>query len=229
MRILKAVNVIKSYKRDNQLIEVLKGIDMEIHERDFVSIMGPSGVGKSTLLHILGLLDVPSEGELIFRNRQAPTDEEERAKLRNEHIGFVFQQHYLLPEFTALENTAIPCLIGNMPEEKAYERAKACLEMVGLSHRIHHRPGELSGGEQQRVALARAIVKDPDILIADEPTGNLDKETGLKIAALLKELNEERGLAVVIATHDEEIANLANKRYRMRDGKLYPATNPLSS
>ncbi len=221
MKILKGISITKSYKRDGQIIEVLKGIDIEIYKGDFISIMGPSGVGKSTLLHILGLLDTPSQGKLLFKDGEAPQEEEKRAKLRNDYIGFVFQQHYLLPEFTALENVAIPCLIGGATEKEAYEKARECLEMVGLSHRMDHRPGELSGGEQQRVALARALAKDPDLLIADEPTGNLDKETGSKIAYLLEELNKKRGIAIVIATHDEEIAHLAHKQYRMRDGRLY--------
>ncbi len=220
MEIIKAEGLIKYYKRDSQTIEVLKGINLEVNEEDFISIMGPSGVGKSTLLHILGLLDPPSEGRLYFMNSEIPKDEKERAKLRNNYIGFVFQQHYLLPEFNALENVIIPCLIGGMKEKEAIEKAVKALELVGLKERMLHRPGELSGGEQQRVALARAIVKEPKVLIADEPTGNLDKETGKKIAELLLQLNKDKSMAIVIATHDREMAEIAKRLYRMRDGKL---------
>ncbi len=219
--LLKAISIRKSYFLRGKEIEVLKGVDLSIAEGEFVGVMGPSGVGKSTLLHILGLIDVPTSGELFFEGERVDEDEERRAELRNSRIGFVFQYHYLLPEFTALENVAVPCIIGGMDWEEAYERAEAVLERVGLGHRLDHRPGELSGGEQQRVALARALVKGPRLVIADEPTGNLDKRTGMEIARLMLDLNRVEGTAFVVATHDEELASLADRVYVMRDGTLY--------
>ncbi len=219
--LLKAISIRKSYFLRGKEIEVLKGVDLSIAEGEFVGVMGPSGVGKSTLLHILGLIDVPTSGELFFEGERVDEDEERRAELRNSRIGFVFQYHYLLPEFTALENVAVPCIIGGMDWEEAYGRAEDVLERVGLGHRLDHRPGELSGGEQQRVALARALVKGPRLVIADEPTGNLDKRTGMEIARLMLDLNRVEGTAFVVATHDEELASLADRVYVMRDGTLY--------
>lgn len=210
----------KVYRFRDREIEVLRGIDFELKEGAFVSIMGPSGVGKSTFLHLIGLLDTPTGGTVEVMGREAPEEEEERAKIRNLVIGFVFQHHYLLPEFSALENVAIPCLIGGMEEEEALSRAKRMLELVGLGNRIEHRPSELSGGELQRVAIARALVKEPKVVIADEPTGNLDKDTGRSIAQLMVEINREKGTAFVVATHDEELASVAEEIYLLRDGRL---------
>ncbi len=219
--LLRVKGLRKSYRVDNVEVEVLKGIDFGLSEGDFVSIMGPSGVGKSTFLHIIGLLDTPTEGEVLFEERPVPSAEDERAVIRNEMIGFVFQYHYLLPEFSAIENVAIPCLVGGMEEEEAFERAREMLEAMGLGNRLDHRPGELSGGEQQRVALARALVKEPKLVIADEPTGNLDKKTGSVIAGIMREINRERNIAFIIATHDEELAKQTDRVYMMKDGLLF--------
>ncbi|BAT71232.1 lipoprotein-releasing system ATP-binding protein [Thermosulfidibacter takaii ABI70S6] len=219
--LVRGIGLTKVYETRGKKVEVLKGIDFELNGGELVSIVGPSGVGKSTFLHIIGLIDVATSGELYFMEQKVTENEEIRAGLRNQYIGFMFQYHYLLPEFTALENVAMPCMIGGMEEEEAFERAKAILEGLGLGQRLDHRPGELSGGEQQRVALARALVKDPKLVIADEPTGNLDKQTGMGVAQLIKELNKERGVAFIIATHDEELASIADKVYLMKDGYLY--------
>ncbi len=219
--LVKGRGIRKVYNARGKRVEVLKGIDFEMEEGDFVSIMGPSGVGKSTFLHIVGLIDLPTEGELFFGGGAVPKDEQERAVMRNQYIGFMFQYHYLLPEFTALENVALPCLIGGLDEEEAFKRAAQILELMGLGHRLDHRPGELSGGEQQRVALARALVKEPKLVIADEPTGNLDKKTGMEVAGLMKKMNREKGIAFLIATHDDELAALTDRIYLMKDGLLY--------
>lgn len=220
MGVIDLVDVKKSYRVKDGKLEVLKGVTFSVEEGDFVFIMGPSGVGKSTLLHILGLLDLPTEGTVKVEGRRVPEDERIRAVLRNRLIGFVFQFHYLLPEFTALENVAIPCLVGGMPEDEAFDRAYDVLSKVGLADRVSHRPSELSGGEQQRVALARALVKEPKVVIADEPTGNLDKRTGAGIAELMAQVNAEKKVAFVVATHDEELASIGGKIYFMRDGIL---------
>ncbi len=218
--LLKGIGIRKVYESDGKKVEVLKGIDFEMDEGEFVSIVGPSGVGKSTFLHIMGLLDVPTNGEVFVYDKPVPFGEDRRANLRNSYIGFVFQHHFLLNEFSALENVAIPCLIAGEPAESAFAKAEEILGLVGLSHRLSHRPSELSGGEQQRVALARALVKSPKIVIADEPTGNLDRERGREIARIMLEVNRDKGIAFLVATHDLELAEMAQKIYVMEDGLL---------
>lgn len=199
--------------------EVLRGISLKIAPAEFVAITGPSGSGKTTLLYLLGALDTPSRGEIsidgvaISRLKDA-----ERSRLRQRSIGFVFQFHFLLPELTALENVAIPAMLAGLTREQAEARARALLEQVQLSHRLGHRPGELSGGEQQRVSIARALINRPRLLLADEPTGNLDSENAERVFALLQELNSSQQLAVVLVTHNEELAARAGREIHIRDG-----------
>ncbi len=220
--IVEARDIYKSYKRNSAPpVEVLKGISLKISPGEFLAVMGPSGAGKSTLLHILGLIDRPTRGELFLKGEKThEMNEKERAALRNRFLGFVFQAHYLLPEFTALENVAIPLIIGGWEGSKAREKATNVLERVGLAHRLHHKPSELSGGEQQRVAVARALVNDPALLLADEPTGNLDRETGLQLMELLLELHQERGMTVVMVTHDPHLASKAQRILKLVDGRI---------
>jgi len=220
--LVEARDIHKSYRRNSAPpVEVLRGITLEIASGEFLAIMGPSGAGKSTLLHILGLIDRPTRGELLLQGAKThELDEGERAALRNQFLGFVFQAHYLLPEFTALENVAMPLIIGGERSEKAREKASQVLERVGLGDRLHHKPSELSGGEQQRVAVARALANDPAFLLADEPTGNLDRETGLQLMELLLELHHERGMTVVMVTHDPVLASKAQRILKLVDGRI---------
>ncbi len=220
--IIEALDIHKSYQRDKAPpVEVLRGITLEIEEGEFVAIMGPSGAGKSTLLHILGLIDRPTQGELLLKGeRTHEMEDRDRAALRNRFLGFVFQAHYLLPEFTALENVAIPLIIGGLDPGQARKKAQGVLNRVGLTPRLHHKPSELSGGEQQRVAVARALVNDPALLLADEPTGNLDRETGLQLMDLLLDLHRERGMTVVMVTHDPLLASKAQHILKLVDGKI---------
>ncbi len=210
----------KSYWLNDAEIPVLKGVDLVIEGGEYVAITGPSGVGKSTLLHVLGTLDIPSAGSVFMDGidvfAQSPA---EVARFRNKNIGFVFQFHHLLPEFTALENAMMPSLISRKPSSDAMRRAKELLNEVGLGHRTHHRPGELSGGEQQRVALARALMNDPRILLADEPTGNLDEATGAGIHEIIERLNRERGVTAIVVTHNPRLADRMSRRIRLgKDG-----------
>jgi lipoprotein-releasing system ATP-binding protein len=203
------------------MIQVLRGVDLEIHEGERISIIGPSGSGKSTFLHVLGTLDVPNGGTVKFRGRDIfASTSAELAAFRNRTIGFVFQFHHLLPEFTALENVSMPALIQRMSQQDAEARAKKVLESVGLGHRIAHRPGELSGGEQQRVAIARALVLEPQLLLADEPTGNLDEASASGIHDLLDEMNRKTGLTIILVTHSSALAHRMPRRLLMREGRL---------
>lgn len=221
--ILEATHIRKFYSQSGQTLEVLKGIDLRIEDADFVAIVGPSGAGKSTLLHILGGLDRPSDGQVIFDGEDIyRLKDKERAKIRNVKIGFVFQFYHLLPEFTALENVLLPALIKeDRKNVKIFEsKAAVLLEQMGLRERISHKPSQLSGGEQQRVAIARALINDPQIIFCDEPTGNLDSETGKEIISVLAALNQKNKQSLVVVTHDETIAQLAQRRVYIRDGKL---------
>lgn len=220
--IIEAKAIHKVYKRPGAApIEVLRGIDLSVKEGEFLTIMGPSGAGKSTLLHILGLIDRPTKGELHLMGKNTEDiGEEKRAKFRNEALGFVFQAHYLLSEFTALENVMIPLIIGGRATPEAKNLAEKALKELGLEERLEHKPPELSGGEQQRVAVARAIANNPTILLADEPTGNLDRETGLMLMQLLISLYRKRGMTVVMVTHDPHLASLSEKTVKLIDGKI---------
>lgn len=223
---LEAKGLHKIYKIGASELHVLKGIDLEVKEGEAFAILGPSGAGKSTLLHLLGGLDSPTEGEVFVDGVNIYSiSERERAKLRNKKIGFVFQFYHLLPEFDALENVALPLLIrsenGNLRDSR--KKAIEILTAVGLSERLHHRPNQLSGGEQQRVAIARALINDPEILLCDEPTGNLDSETGKHILDLLWDLNQKRKMTMIIVTHEAEIAEKAGVVLHIKDGRIYGA------
>ena len=211
----------KTYLMADRRLEVLRGIDLDIAQGEIVALTGPSGAGKSTFLHLLGTLDVPTRGSIRFDGADVfELGEEGLAAFRNETVGFVFQSHHLLPEFTALENAMMPGLIRRIPRAEARRRAAAMLERVGLSGRLDHRPGELSGGEQQRVALARALVLSPRLLLADEPTGNLDPQTAEGIHALLVDLNRSLGITAVVVTHNERLAQALPRRLRLVEGRL---------
>jgi len=202
-------------------LPVLKGIDLEIPRGEMLTIVGASGVGKSTFLHILGTLERPTTGQILFDGLDLfRMSDPELAEFRNRRVGFVFQFHHLLPEFTALENAAMPGLIAGMSRQEAYRLAHKLLAEVGLEGRLHHKPGELSGGEQQRVAVVRALLLEPQLVLADEPTGNLDTATGDEVFRLLRDLNQRKGITFVIVTHNEKLAAQADRIVKMVDGRI---------
>jgi lipoprotein-releasing system ATP-binding protein len=210
----------KTFGNGTKRVDVLKGIDLVIRPRETLAIVGASGVGKTTLLHILGTLDRPTSGRVLYEGKDVFTlDERALALFRNRQVGFVFQFHHLLPEFNALENTMLPCLIQGISKKEALSRAEATLTLVGLKERLSHRPGEMSGGEQQRVAVARAMVLEPRILLADEPTGNLDTRTGEAVFDLLQALNRDKGLTLIIVTHNMKLAGRLSRQIQMVDGR----------
>ncbi len=211
----------KDFYHGGRKIQVLKGIDLQIEKGEMLSIEGASGVGKSTLLHVIGTLDTPSSGRIWFEDHELTAlDPAQLAHFRGRNIGFVFQAHHLLPEFTALENIMLPALIQRLPVSKAKKRAKELLDSVGLSHRSSHKPGQLSGGEQQRVALARALIMRPKLLLADEPTGNLDSKTGEGVHNLFFRMNEEREITILMVTHNRELASRIPRQLHMVDGLI---------
>ncbi|MEK6602706.1 MAG: ABC transporter ATP-binding protein [Candidatus Binatota bacterium] len=213
----------KTFIEAGEEIHVLRGLDLALAEGDRLAIVGESGVGKSTLLHLLGTLDRPSSGQVIYRGKDLSLlNEDELSRIRNREIGFVFQFHYLLPDFSALENVMLPALIRGWEWERARKEAVRLLEMVGLKERISHRPGKLSGGEQQRVAVARSVILEPQLILADEPTGDLDPATGEEIQNLLFRLNEERRVAFVVATHNRRFAARVGAQMELREGRLFP-------
>jgi len=218
---IEAKDLKKSFWLGKEVVPVLKGINLKVKRGEFVAILGPSGVGKSTLLHLLGALDRPTSGEVLYEDSPlSHLSDEQLASFRNQRIGFVFQFHHLLPELSALENTMMPALIARMSKEESKKEALSILEELNLSHRLHHRPGELSGGEQQRVAVARALVASPSVILADEPTGNLDGESSKGIFDLLQRLNRERELTIIMVTHNERFASAVHRRIRMTDGRI---------
>lgn len=213
-------NIIKNYYLGKQVIEVLKGISLDILKNEYVALMGPSGSGKSTLMNILGCLDTPTQGSYVLNGQDVShMSDNDLADVRNKEIGFVFQQFNLLPRLTALENVALPLVYAGMPKKQRLERALQVLEEVSLADRSHHRPNEMSGGQNQRVAIARALVNHPSIILADEPTGNLDTKTSHEIMEIFGHIHAA-GNTVVLVTHEEDIANRAHRLIRLRDGVL---------
>lgn len=211
----------KVYQEAQLETEVLKGVGFHLDAGELVGIVGASGSGKSTLLHLLGALDDPTEGEVFFKGQKLNAmSANKQAKLRNQEVGFVYQFHHLLADFSAVENVAMPLLIGGVAASKARAQAHSILELVGLGHRLEHRPSELSGGERQRVAIARALVNKPSLVLADEPTGNLDHKTALEIYDLMRKLNKESGTAFLVVTHDNELAGKLDRCMHMQDGEL---------
>ena len=221
-KIIELKNVNKIYKTKAEEIQILKNINLSFSKGNFVSIQGKSGSGKTTLLNILGLLDVPTNGDMFIDEKKINYKNEKiKNRIRNEKIGFVFQFHYLLNEFTALENVMMPALINkNLDKKEIKKRALELLTLVGLSERIKHKPLELSGGEKQRVAIARSMINNPEIILADEPTGNLDTETSLVINNLFKKINEEKKQSIIIVTHSLELANMAEYKYKIEKGEF---------
>jgi len=218
---LEAVEVTRSYRLEDVTVEALRGVSLTVGQRDYLAVVGPSGSGKSTLMHLLGGLDRPTTGLLRVGGRDVSgMTEDELATVRNQTIGFVFQAFQLLARTSALDNVGMPLVYRGLRRTERRRRARAALEQVGMGHRLGHTPNQLSGGEQQRVAIARALVGEPQVLLADEPTGNLDSRTGEEVMALLETLNRDRGVALVIVTHDPEVAARAHRQVHVRDGLL---------
>jgi lipoprotein-releasing system ATP-binding protein len=225
MKLLEAQDIHKRYDSGAQAVEVLRGVNISIDEGALVGVYGASGAGKSTLLHVLGGLDQPTEGSIAFMGQElSGMREGELARVRNVNLGFVFQFYHLLGEFTAVENVMIPCMIAGDRKGKAKRRSLEALERVGLAHRSLHRPAELSGGEQQRVAIARAAVMQPRLILADEPTGNLDRETGERVWDYLLKLNRDSGIGMIVVSHNHELLGDVSKLYELKDGKIEAET-----
>jgi lipoprotein-releasing system ATP-binding protein len=219
--LLSAKGIHKTYLLGKRTLEVLRGVDLELNRGDFLALRGASGAGKSTLLYLLGGLDTPNEGHIRLAGRDLATlSRRELASLRNEEVGFIFQAYYLLPELDALENVCLPARMARTPAAQAEARGRELLERVGLRDRVEHKPYELSGGEQQRVAIARALINEPDLILADEPTGNLDSHTGEEIIDLLVDLRAEKQTTLVIATHDARVAARAPRVIELVDGQV---------
>lgn len=220
--VIQADHIQRSYVDGGNTVDVLRDVNLHVHAGEMVAIVGASGSGKSTLLHVLGLLDQASAGTLKVAGQNADRlNEKNRSQIRNRHLGFVYQFHHLLPEFTALDNVAMPLIVRRVPRAEAREHALQLIEQVGLTQRALHYPGQLSGGERQRIALARALVTRPDCVLADEPTGNLDRETAQSMFELLQSMNQELGIAFVIVTHDPALAALAHRQLNMEQGVLH--------
>jgi putative ABC transport system ATP-binding protein len=225
MPLLAAANLQKTYVSGDARVNALAGVSFDVEAGDFVALMGPSGCGKSTLLHLCGAMDRPSSGTITLHTRDQVRDlsameDDELTRVRREQVGFVFQFFNLLPTLTIGDNIALPCLLAGVSGTEADARAKALAERVGIAHRLSHYPQQISGGEMQRAAIARALIHKPALLVADEPTGNLDSDNGAKVLALIRELNTEMGVTILLATHSEEIAAAAARVLRMKDGKF---------
>lgn len=224
--IYQLTGVCKNYVRGNQTLSILKNLNLEVKKGQAVCITGPSGIGKSTLLHLMGTLDQATSGDIFYRNKNLKNlKAEQQAFLRREKLGFVFQFHHLLPEFTALENVRVPAQISKRPKKTSLERAHFLLETLGLQDRVHHYPSELSGGEQQRVAIARALMNSPEVLLADEPVGNLDQENSQKIRNLFFKLHEKFKLTLISVSHDKSFAETFPTILKMEQGKLFEIKN----
>lgn len=221
MKVIEMRGVTKSYHMGNTVVHALDGVDLEIGKEEFIIVMGPSGSGKSTLMNMIGCLDTPTEGHVFLDGVDiSELSESELATIRGKKVGFVFQKFNLIPSLTAAENVSLPLSFQGVPRSEHRERAKKYLELVGLGDRIDHKPSELSGGQQQRVAVARSLVNEPDIILADEPTGNLDTKTGEHIMQLLKDLNKERGTTIIIVTHDVRLKDTGTRLIELQDGKI---------
>jgi len=226
MSSIEAINIKKVYKMGETKVHALRGVSVKIEKGDFVVIVGPSGSGKSTLMHILGALDTPSHGKVLLEGKDiSDMDEWSLAMIRRKKIGFIFQTFNLIPTLTALENVMIPLEPTNVPEEDALRRAKKLLTDVGLDDRMLHKPNELSGGQRQRVSIARALINEPEIIIADEPTGNLDTATGDHVIEIMRTLNEKEGKTFIIVTHDESLLKFATKKFYLKDGLIHKSVS----
>jgi putative ABC transport system ATP-binding protein len=221
MALLEMKNITKSFRMGDSTLQILKGISFSVEPKEFLSITGPSGSGKSTLMHLVGCLDTPTSGTYLIENEDVShISRDQLAKIGNKHIGFVFQKFHLLPDLKAIDNVALPQLYAGKTETEAQQAAKKFLELVNLKERMDYYPNQLSGGQQQRVAIARALVNNPDIILADEPTGNLDTATGATIMNIFEQLNKEHGVTIVIVTHDLELAQKMNRIIKLRDGLI---------
>lgn len=219
--IIKLKNVWKTYQIGETIVQALRGLDLEVYEHDFLAVQGPSGSGKSTAMNLIGCLDIPTKGTIYLDNQDiAKLKESKLAQIRGKKIGFIFQQFNLINTLTALENVMLPMLFQEIPLKKRKEKAITLLKKVGLGDRMKHKPTQLSGGQQQRVAIARALSVDPEVILADEPTGNLDSKTGKEIMELLKDLNKKEKKTVVLVTHDDKLAKLTNRIAFLKDGKI---------
>jgi putative ABC transport system ATP-binding protein len=219
--VIKVDNVWKIYQMGKVKVPALRGLNLQVKEKEFLAIMGPSGSGKSTAMHIIGCLDIPTKGEVYLDGKNiANMSESTLAQIRGKKIGFIFQQFNLIPTLTAFENVMLPMIFQGVPDEKKKSRAIALLKRVGLTERMNHHPSELSGGEQQRVAIARALANDPEIILGDEPTGNLDSKNGEMVMQLLSDLHKKEKKTIIIITHETEVADYAERKLILRDGKL---------
>jgi len=220
--LVEASGIKKSFRKDHIVIDVLKGVDLSVDKGSFITIMGPSGAGKSTFLHIIGTLDRPTEGTVLFEGQDIMKfSEDEQSRFRNERIGFIFQFYHLLQDFNVMENIMMPLLIRRARVDEARRRAQGFLETVELTHRANHKPGELSGGEQQRVAIARALINEPSVILADEPTGNLDRKTGREVLNQILAIQKKLSATMILVTHDPEIGAMGDRELMMVDGELY--------
>lgn len=212
----------RSFQKDGIVIDVLKGVDFTADKGEFITIMGPSGAGKSTFLHIIGTLDKPTEGKVLFDGKDIMTfSEDDQSRFRNEKVGFIFQFYHLLQDLNVIENVMMPLLIRRMKPAEAEAKARVFLETVELTHRLNHRPGELSGGEQQRVAVARALINEPEVILADEPTGNLDRKTGREVMRQILAIQKNLSATLILVTHDPEIGSVGERKVTMVDGELF--------
>jgi lipoprotein-releasing system ATP-binding protein len=221
-RIIEVSGLKRSFQKDDIVIEVLKGVDFTADKGEFITIMGPSGAGKSTFLHIIGTLDKPTEGKVLFGGQDIMTfSEDEQSRFRNEKVGFIFQFYHLLQDLNVIENVMMPLLIRRMKPAEAEAKARTFLETVELTHRLNHKPGELSGGEQQRVAIARALINEPEVILADEPTGNLDRKTGREVMRQILAIQKNLSATLILVTHDPEIGAGGERKLTMVDGELF--------